>query len=121
MNKAEQFVRLMFEDGQQAHKAHFVTTVYARHSATQTFYESVRDLADKFMECYVGRYGPMTNLDMSAEDGDKEAEGISKRLRSSLDWIETNRKLITTNVALQALIDEICLLYMQTLYRLELM
>ena len=37
MNKAEQFVRLMFEDGQQAHKAHFVTTVYARHSATRQY------------------------------------------------------------------------------------
>ncbi len=117
MSKVSEFIRRMFESRQAAHKAHLLTSVDARHRALQGFYEGIVDLADAFVESYAGRYGLITDLDFSAQDED--ADDIIGVLSRHLDWIEVNRSLIAKNQALQSLIDDICIHYMRSLYKLR--
>lgn len=119
MTKVSQFIRLMFESRQAAHKAHFLTTFDARHRALEKFYDDIVDLADKFTEVYIAKFGKPLDLDFSCQDED--AEEIISTLRRHLDWIETNRSLIvpSTYTPIQSLIDDIVRCYLHVLYRLE--
>jgi hypothetical protein len=117
MSKVSEFIRLMFESRQVAHKAHLMTSIDARHRALGSFYEGIVDLADGFAEAYIGRYGKIADLDFSAQDED--ADEVVAILRRHMEWIEINRSLIAKNQALQSMIDDILVHYMQSLYKLE--
>lgn len=37
--------------------AHLMTESFAKHKATDSLYDNVNDISDKFLEIYLGRYG----------------------------------------------------------------
>ena len=119
MSKASQFIRLMFESRQVAHKAHFTTGIDSKHRALGEFYEAIVDLADRFTEVYIAKYGMPESLDFSC-DGDEGAD-IAETLRNHLNWIETNRNLIVQSgyTPIQSIIDDIVEQYLHTLFKLE--
>lgn len=41
----------------QIHVFHWLTTSYAQHQALGGLYDGIHDLADNFMEVYMGKYG----------------------------------------------------------------
>lgn len=41
----------------QVHVFHWLTTSYAQHQAFGGLYDGIHDLADEFMEVYMGKYG----------------------------------------------------------------
>ena len=41
----------------QIHVFHWLTTSYAQHQALGGLYDGIHDLADDFMEVYMGKYG----------------------------------------------------------------
>jgi Family of unknown function (DUF5856) len=41
----------------QIHVFHWLTTSYAQHQALGGLYDGIHDLADEFMEVYMGKYG----------------------------------------------------------------
>jgi hypothetical protein len=52
-----EFISVLFHARNQAHIFHLQTKSFARHSALGSFYDSIVDLADRFVEAYQGKYG----------------------------------------------------------------
>ena len=50
------FVGTLFLARDVAHSVHLNTRSFSKHSALNTFYDEVIDLADKFAEAYQGRH-----------------------------------------------------------------
>jgi hypothetical protein len=119
MATAGELIGRLFFARNVAHKAHFLTTNYARHKALNDYYDSVIDLTDSFGEKYMGKYGRPDDITLTwAED----AEDIQEFLLSTVEWVEANRYAIVPqrDTYLQNIIDEIVGLHYETLYLLSL-
>ena len=53
--KAADFMGLLFLGRDVAHSVHLNTRSFSKHSALNTFYDSIIDHADAFAEAYQGR------------------------------------------------------------------
>ncbi len=116
--KCADFVGTLFLARDVAHSVHLNTRSFAKHSALNSFYDEIVDLADKFAEAYQGRnslIGPISL--MSA----KKTGNIIDFLESSLKDVEDMRYEVCdkSDTALQNIIDEIVGLYLSTLYKLK--
>jgi hypothetical protein len=116
--KSADFVGILFLARDVAHSVHLNTRSFSKHSALNTFYDEVIDLADKFAEAYQGRHGLIgpINLMSATKNGN-----IIEFLEQSLSEIEDNRYKVCdkTDTAIQNIIDEIVGLYLSTLYKLK--
>lgn len=113
----ENLIALLFLSRDLAHRAHFRTKSYAQHQALGSFYTEVIELADTLAEAYQGYKGLMSDVPlMSGKSGD-----IKKTLREHLEIIEANRGEVCDMdyTPIQSIIDDICALYLTTLYKLE--
>jgi hypothetical protein len=91
---------------------------YAKHQALGAFYEEVIGLADSLAEAYQGRHGIIKNIAFL----DNEFPGeIVTSLKNQLKYLEANRykAVQREETALNNIIDEIVVLYLSTLYKLE--
>ena len=57
MNSSLKFIGRLFELRDAAHVEHLKTRSFAAHSALNTLYDDLLDLADGFVESYQGKYG----------------------------------------------------------------
>ena len=118
---AGQFVAVLFLARDLAHREHLKVSgpgSFARHSALGNFYSAVVDFADKFTESYQGRTRRILDIPLL----DNEFPGdIESSMVAQLEWLEGNRykALPKEDTPLQNLIDEIVLLYLSTIYKLE--
>jgi hypothetical protein len=119
MSTANEFVAMVLQDRDLAHIAHWKTTSLAEHQALNTFYDSILELIDGFVEQYQGYYGE--RMDISRIDGTPD-DSIVETLEQSMEWIETNRYEICdkNETPLQNTIDEVVRQYQSTLYMLTL-
>lgn len=114
------FIGVLFLARELAHREHLrVRGVgsYAAHVALGEFYPSVGDLADKLAEAYQERSSKMIDVEfLTAQSSD-----IVKTLESQLSWLESNRDKAVgkDDRPLQNIVDEICALYLSTLYKLK--
>jgi len=117
MSKAADFIALMFFARNFAHREHLRTTFLSRHLSLEAFYDEIVELADKFTEVYQGRNGLIE--DVSLDTVDKPSQDALTFLQEQLDWIEANRYLIAPvkDTPIQNIIDEICGLYLHTIYK----
>ena len=115
--KPADFVGTLFLARDVAHSVHLSTRSFAKHSALNTFYDEVVDLADKFAEAYQGRHGLIGPITMMSA----KSTNIVAFLEESLADIEEMRYKVCekTDTALQNIIDEIVGLYLSTLYKLK--
>ena len=116
--KCADFVGTLFLARDVAHSVHLNTRSFAKHSALNSFYDEIVDLADKFAEAYQGRHsliGPIS-LMRATKTGN-----IIDFLESSLKDVEDMRYEVCdkSDTALQNIIDEIVGLYLSTLYKLK--
>ena len=115
---AADFVGTLFLARDVAHSVHLNTRSFSKHSALNTFYDEIIDLADKFAEAYQGRYGLIGPISLMSA---KKTGNVTEFLESSLADVEELRYKVCekTETALQNIIDEIVGLYLSTLYKLK--
>lgn len=119
MATAGEMIGRLFFARNVAHKAHFLTTNYARHKALNDYYDAVVELADSFGEKYMGKYGRPDDIALTwAED----SEDIQDFIKETVEWVEANRYSIAprNDTYLQNIIDEIVGQHYETLYLLTL-
>ena len=116
--KCADFVGTLFLARDVAHSVHLNTRSFAKHSALNSFYDEVIELADKFAEAYQGRHGLIGPISLMSA---KKTTNIIEFLEDSLADIEKMRYEVVekTDTALQNIIDEIVGLYLSTLYKLK--
>lgn len=119
---AAQLVAVLFLARDVAHRAHLKVRgkgSFAQHAgALGEFYPAVIEFADKLTECYQGRTRRLLDIPLL----DNEFPGdIKTSMIAQQDWLEANRHkaIPKEDSPLQNLIDEIVLLYLQTIYKLE--
>jgi hypothetical protein len=112
------FVGVLFLARDVAHSVHLNTRSFSKHSALNTFYDGIIDLADGFAEAYQGRHGLIGPISLQSA---KKTTNIVEFLESSLAEVEEMRYefIDKTDSALQNLIDGIIELYLSTLYKLK--
>ena len=116
--KACDFVGILFLARDVAHSVHLNTRSFAKHSALNSFYDDVIDLADKFAEAYQGRHGLIGPISLMSA---KKTTNIIEFLDDQLKDIEAARYLVCekTDSPIQNIIDEVVGLYLSTLYKLR--
>ena len=116
--KCADFVGELFLARDVAHSVHLNTRSFSKHSALNTFYDEVIDLADKFAEAYQGRHGLIGPISLMSA---KKTTKIIEFLEQSLKDIEDMRYEVVskTDTPIQNIIDEIVGLYLSTLYKLK--
>jgi hypothetical protein len=116
--KCADFVGELFLARDVAHSVHLNTRSFSKHSALNTFYDEVIDLADKFAEAYQGRHGLIGPISLMSA---KKNGNIIEFLEQSLKDIEGMRYEVCdkTDTTIQNIIDEIIALYLSTLYKLK--
>ena len=116
--KCADFVGALFLARDVAHSVHLNTRSFAKHSALNSFYDDIVDLADKFAEAYQGRHGLIGPISLMSA---KKTANIIEFLEDSLADIEKMRFEVCekTDTPIQNIIDEIVGLYLSTLYKLK--
>lgn len=116
--KCADFVGTLFLARDVAHSVHLNTRSFAKHSALNSFYDEVIELADKFAETYQGRHGLIGPISLMSA---KKTTNIIEFLQDSLSDIEKMRYEVCekTDTPIQNIIDEIIALYLSTLYKLQ--
>lgn len=117
-NKCADFVGMLFLARDVAHSVHLNTRSFAKHSALNTFYDEIVELADGFAEAYQGRYGLIGPISLMSA---KKTSNIIEFLEDQLAELESMRYDVCdkTDTPLQNLIDGIIELYLSTLYKLK--
>jgi len=116
--KCADFVGMLFLARDVAHSVHLNTRSFSKHSALNTFYDEIVDLADKFSEAYQGKYGLIGPISLLSA---KKTGNIIEFLEDQVDEIEKVRYDVVDKecTALHNIIDEIVGLYYSTLYKLK--
>ena len=116
--KCADFVGTLFLARDVAHSTHLNTRSFAKHSALNTFYDEVIELADKFAEAYQGKYGLIGPISLMSA---KKTNNIVEFLEGQVDELmEMRYKVVDRECTpLQNIIDEIFGLYYSTLYKLK--
>ena len=115
---AAQLMGLLFLGRNVAHSVHLNTRSFSKHTALNTFYDNVIDVADAFAEAYQGRHGLIGPIAIPAA---KKTTNIIEFLQDQLAEIEKGRYEVCekSDSSLQQLIDNIVELYLTTLYKLR--
>lgn len=116
--KCADFVGTLFLARDVAHSVHLNTRSFAKHSALNSFYDEIIELADKFAEAYQGRHGLIGPISLMSA---KKTTNIIEFLQDSMNDIEKMRYEICekNDTPIQNIIDEIIGLYLSTLYKLQ--
>jgi len=112
------FIGTLFLARDVAHSTHLNTRSFSKHSALNTFYDEVIELADKFAEAYQGKYGLIGPISLMSA---KKTNNIVEFLEGQVDELEEMRYKVVDKecTPLQNIIDEIFGLYYSTLYKLK--
>jgi hypothetical protein len=112
------FIGTLFLARDVAHSTHLNTRSFSKHSALNTFYDEVIDLADKFAEAYQGKYGLIGPISLMSA---KKTNNIVEFLDGQVDELDAMRYKVVDKdcTPLQNIIDEIFGLYYSTLYKLK--
>jgi hypothetical protein len=116
--KPADFIGMFFLARDVAHSVHLNTRSFSKHSALNTFYDEIVDLADKFSEAYQGKYGLVGPISLMSA---KKTSNITEFLEDQMNEIEDVRYDVVDKdcTAIQNIIDEIVGLYLSTLYKLK--
>ena len=116
--KCAEFVGCLFLARDVAHSVHLNTRSFAKHSALNTFYDEIVNLADKFAETYQGKYGLIGPISLMSA---KKTNNVVDFLEDQVEDIMNMRYEVVDKecTPLQNIIDEILALYYSTLYKLK--
>ena len=108
---------LLFASRDFGHRAHLKTTSLSQHLALGSFYEDLTNLLDELIEMYQGRNSV---VEIPYCDPLQDTDPIVV-LTKHLEIIENVRSdaIPVTDTPLQNKVDEICGVYLRTLYKLK--
>lgn len=91
---------------------------YAKHSALGSFYDELIDKIDAIVEAYQGLTGsPIGPVKLDAQDTKRDLVGY---LEAECEWVTENRdEIADSNSAIENMLDELCGLYLSTIYKLK--
>lgn len=112
MNSPLRFIGRLFELRDAAHIEHLKTRSFAAHSALNTFYDELLELADGFVESYQGKYG-IINIDIKYTKPDN----FLSYLEDFAKYVESSREVFKDEW-LKNQVDEISSLAFSTIYKL---
>ena len=112
MNSPLRFIGRLFELRDAAHVEHLKTRSFAAHSALNTFYDELLDLADGFVESYQGKYG-IVNIEIKST----KPENFLSFLEEFAKYVESSREVFKDEF-LKNQVDEIASLAYSTIYKL---
>ena len=112
MNSPLKFIGRLFELRDAAHVEHLKTKSFAAHSALNTFYDELLELADGFVESYQGKYG-IVNIDIKPTKPDN----FLTFLQEFANYVESSRDVFKDEF-LKNQVDEISSLAYSTIYKL---
>jgi len=113
--RVAKIVGILFASRDYAHRAHLKTSSYSDHKALKKFYEEVVEVADTISEVGQGKFGLLTIPKISFKSSiDDPARGLQTQLNSVLAEAEG-----CGTGALRAVVDEIEMLFLQTIYKLK--
>lgn len=116
---AGEVVKMFFEMRDQVHYYHLQTESYAEHKALNDFYETILDIADKFMEAYQGVNGRATgNITLTLKT--YTAENVVADVKVFAEKVKQLQKSVETNTDLVNLLDELLNSCNKTIYLLSL-
>lgn len=116
----DELAALLLMSREFGHRAHLRSPSFSQHKALETFYTDLVDLTDSLIEAYQGRSGMAVAIKSCALPEETDPVAV---LRSHLKIIEGVRyqAIANTDAPLQSLVDNICCLYLQTIYKLTLL
>ena len=112
MNSPLRFIGRLFELRDAAHIEHLKTRSFAAHSALNTFYDELLELADGFVESYQGKYG-IINIEIKPSKPDN----FLSYLEDFAKYVESSREVFKDEY-LRNQVDEISSLAYSTIYKL---
>lgn len=112
MNSPLKFIGRLFELRDAAHVEHLKTRSFAAHSALNSFYDGILDLADGFVESYQGKYG-IIKIDIKPSSPDN----FLSYLEDFAKYVESSREVFKDEW-LKNQVDEISSLAYSTIYKL---
>ena len=112
----EDLAALLFASRDYAHRSHLRTGSYAQHKALNEFYDELTNSLDRLIEAYQGRHAV---VDLPMIDVPTNLNCVQV-LSEHLKIIEAVRdEAVGDDRPLQNLVDDICVTYLQTLYKLK--
>ncbi len=112
-------IATLFLSREIAHREHLKATRRSGHMILGDFYEEILDVTDKLVEVYQGRNGIIDDIPILPND--RINSDITKVLEYHLATVEKLRytAIKKDDAVLQAVVDEVCMVYLQTLYKLK--
>lgn len=114
----EELVARVFAIRNATHLAHWRTKSFAQHMALGGFYDTVIDKIDGIVEAVQGATGRLIGpVKLAATDNRTD---IIAALADDCNWIAKNREKIASGIpAIENLLDDLCDLYLTTIYKLK--
>ena len=113
--KASEFFSQIYSAVVSMHFFHLTTSSFSAHMASNEFYTGLPPLLDNLMESFSGRYG---KLETAPKLKVVSTDGLIIAVKL-LQWIDSNRELLTDDTEIQNIIDEITSLINSTIYKLR--
>lgn len=114
----EDLAALLFASRDYAHRSHLRTGSYAQHKALNEFYDELTNSLDRLIEAYQGRHSVIEIPFIDVPSNMNPVLVLSEHLKI----IEAVRdKAIGEDRPLQNLVDDICTIYLQTIYKLKVL
>lgn len=114
------FISTLFASRTQAHIFHLQVKgpgAFAAHSALNSYYDEIIDLADGIAESYQGRYGIITGYKCEGQWIENTSD-IIKYFEALCMYVEKNRVSLVQDSYIQNQIDEVVALIESTKYKL---
>lgn len=112
----EELIGRTFAARNIAHVQHLTTRSYAQHQALGQFYEDLIPAVDQVVECWIGHFGPIGDVEI----GHPDTKDIAAFLREEADWIDANRDEISGDSQhVGNLVDAVTAVYTRTVFKLE--
>lgn len=109
----EKMIARAFAARNAAHIEHWKTKNGEQHRALGEFYDGIIDSVDKYVEAHQGLFGIIGKVPGESKD-------VTEDLRQEMLWLCENRSAIARDIpALKNILDEMCGLYLTTLYKLD--
>lgn len=117
----EELVSRTFAVRNAVHLAHWRVRgagSFAKHSALGDLYDGLIGKIDGIVEAYQGLTGKAVGLvKLAAQDTQRE---VLPMLEAECEWVTENRSEIADdNPAIENMLDELCGLYLTTIYKLK--
>ncbi len=114
----QKLIGTLFTTRNFAHCAHLNTNKYSTHKALEEFYDGIVDLADTLTEVWQGRTLTLIG-DIPVYKIKSCTCDVLEEFKTHLELIESLRKELDEDSAIQTLIDDIVDLYLRTIYKLK--